>query len=260
MNVGRITTILLHSWYHFWHSMETWVDLFLNSIIQMSVFVFIALYFSGGQSLQGKFMIAGAILWNIIWVGQYTIAVGALWEIWSKNLSSLFVTPLTLEEFLTGHMIAGLIKSLASMSVTALVGFMMYRFSILQLNLWLIVYIAELIVFSWAMGMFVLAIILRFGTNVQSLSWLLVFLVQPFGAVFFPVTVLPRLLQTVSFGLPVTYVFEAIRAQISHGVIETNGLFIATILNLVYFVVSYLFIKFTFAAAKKSGGFAQIET
>ena len=24
----RINTVLLHSWYHFTHSMETWVDLF----------------------------------------------------------------------------------------------------------------------------------------------------------------------------------------------------------------------------------------
>lgn len=259
MSWKRINTVLLHTWFHFTHSMETWVDLFLNSSVQMLVFTFIALYLSGGNSEEGAFMLAGAILWNVIWVGQYSIAIGALWEIWSKSFSNLFITPLTLEEFLAGQMISGIIKSFVSLLTTGLIAYVVYGFSIGRLGWFLPVYFIELTVFSWSLGFFILALIFRYGVSIQAFSWMLIFLIQPLIAVFYPVSVLPEIMQPFSYVFPATYIFEVMRSQLEHGAISGSGIIIGTLLNVVYFIASYAFLKFIYAYAKKTGTLARME-
>ena len=101
MSIKRIKTAILHSWYHFRHSMETWVDVFWNSALQMLVFSFIAAAFVGTTNeLYGAYIVVGMILWNIVWSAEYAMTIGVLWEIWSHSLSTLLISPLTLEDFL----------------------------------------------------------------------------------------------------------------------------------------------------------------
>lgn len=260
MNLNRIKISVLHTWYHFRHSMETWVDVFWNSALQMFVFSFIAVAFAGtSNELYGSYIVAGMILWNIVWAAEYAFTIGILWEIWSHSLSTLFITPLTLDEFLTGQAISGFIKAFAAVLVTALIGFFVFDFSILSLGWPLIIYFLELFLFGCAAGMIVLSLIFRWGTDVQSLAWSLVFLVQPFGAVFYPVDILPSQIRWIAYGVPTTYVFETVRAQLAHGTVNGSYLITGTLLNLVYLILSYLFLKTTFNASKKSGALARME-
>jgi len=53
--------------------------------------------------------------------------------------------------------------------------------------------------------------LLRLGAGAENLIWSLMFIVQPLGAVYYPVSTLPRWLQPVSWALPPTYVFEGLR-------------------------------------------------
>lgn len=260
MNLGRINIILLHTWYHFLHSMETWVDLFWNSAVQMIVFVFIAKSLASGAGTDASVAIVlGMIFWNIIWTGQYAIAVGALWEIWSRSFSSLFITPLSINEFLVGQMISGFIKSVAAFTMAAAIGYWLYNFSIFTLGAMLSIYYLELLVFSWAAGFFVLSLILRYGTDVQAMSWALIFLVQPFGGVFYPASVLPQTISWIGYILPTTYVFDAIRAQLASGSVSSNLLIYATLLNLLYLVLGYFVLHRSIDGAKRTGAFARME-
>lgn len=260
MHIQRIKAILLHEWYHLRHAKETWVDLFWNPGVQMILFVLIARALSiGSESELGLYMLSGMIFWNVIWVGQYGMVIGALWEIWSDSLSSLFVSPLTMQEFLIGEMISGGVKAIAAVLISDLIARLFYGFSIVSLGWISLVYFLELIVFSWAVGMLILNLILRYGTDIQSLSWSVIFIVQPFGAVFYPLSILPDGIRTIALGLPPTYVFEAIREQITSGQVNLNLLFWASIVNLAWFGVGYLVLIKGWQAAKKSGAFARLE-
>lgn len=260
MSTKRIKVAMLHTWYHFLHSMETWVDVFWNSALQMFVFSFIAVAFSktsGGE--YGEYIVVGMILWNVVWSAEYAFTIGVLWEIWSKSFSTLFITPLTLEEFLVGQAISGFIKSIVSVSVTALIGYFVFNFSLLSLGWPLIIYFLELFLFGCSAGMLVLSLIFRWGTDVQSLAWSLVFLIQPFGAVFYPVEILPESIRGIAYAVPTTYIFETVRGQLRGEVVNFNYILIGTVLNLVYLVLSYLFLRLTFKAAKNSGRLARME-
>lgn len=260
MSIKRIKVSLLHTWYHFTHSMETWVDIFWNSSLQMLVFAFIAVAFAkSSDPLHGTYMIAGLVFWNIIWSAQYGITVGVLWEIWSRSFSSLFISPLTFEEFLIGQAISSALKAIAAVCVTAFIGNLVFHFSLFQFGWLLPIYFVELFLFGLAMGMVVLSLIFKWGTDVQSLSWSIVFLVQPFGAVFYPVDTLPSQIRGIAFLLPTTYVFETIRGQLKNGSVNWSYLGMATLLNVVFLIVSYLLLRATHIASKKSGKFARLE-
>ena len=159
---------------------------FWNPFIQTWIYVLIAASFAQAGDQRGLFVIVGMIFWQIVWVGQYAICVGALWEIWSRSFSSLFISPLSMGEYIVGQMISGAVKSLLAVGMTSVVAFFLYHFSIFSIGWMLPIYYLELLIFSWATGLMVLSLIFRFSTQVQSLSWALIFLVQPFGAVFIP--------------------------------------------------------------------------
>lgn len=260
MSIKRIKVSILHTWFHAQHSMETWVDLFWNSSLQMLVFAFIAVAFAeGNDPLHGSYMIAGLVFWNIIWSAQYGITVGVLWEIWSRSFSSMFISPLTFEEFLIGQAVSSAVKAVIAVGVTALIGTLIYHFSLLVFGWMLVIYFIELFVFGLAMGMLVLSLIFRWGTDVQSLSWSIVFLVQPFGAVFYPIQTLPVQIRWVAYGIPTSYIFETIRGQLRDGSINTQYLVIATLINVIYLVVGYLILRATHNGSKQSGKFARLE-
>lgn len=260
MDSKRVKTIILHSWYHLNHAMETWIDLFWFSTIQIIVFGLISIYLIGsGNTEQANHLLMGLVLWEVLLVGQYSVALGALWEIWSKSFSTMFITPLTLAEYLTGEMISGLIKAVAVFALTAILAYFLYGFSIFLLGFALIIFFVEIITFAWSAGMFIVGLIFRFGTNIQSLSWGLIFILQPLAAVFYPISVLPTYIRWISYIFPVTYIFEAARERLSTGNVNWNYLMIATVLNIVYFAASYLFVKKMLANAKKTGAFARME-
>lgn len=120
-------------------------------------------------------------------------------------------------------------------------------------------YYIEFLIFSWATGVMILSLIFRYSTQVQSLSWALIFLVQPLGAVFYPVTILPSSIRWISYGLPVTYVFETIRTHIVSGFVDWRAMGIATVLNGIWIILGWIMFQRTYAAAKQSGAFARLE-
>ena len=50
-------------------------------------------------------------MWEVIRVNQYSLTVGSLWNIWSHNLSNMFVAPLTVTEYIVAHLLSALLKT-----------------------------------------------------------------------------------------------------------------------------------------------------
>jgi len=258
MSWHRIRMVVLHSWYHLHHSMETFVDLFYTSVLQTLVFGLIALYFAQRGSMQGAVIVMGLIFWQVVNAAQYSVSIGMMWEVWSRSFSTLFISPLTMTEFFVGQMIFSLFKSMLSAVMVAVVVYWMYGFSVLELGWWLPIYFVELMIFGWAVGLFVNGLIMRFGIDIQSFAWGVLGVFQPISAVFFPVTVLPKAWQFLAWRVPLTYFFEAARGQLQ-GVYYPEYLVYGSLLNIVYLVLGYVFLRSMHARGKRTGAFARME-
>lgn len=261
MSISRIKAILLQEYFISIHSLEVVIDLFYFSLATVVVFGFFTTFLSQKITSNSAFyFLLGIILWEIIRVNQYSISVGALWNVWSRNLSNMFVAPLSTNEYLVAAMISGFMKSLVIFLTISILASTFFHFNIFRLgfaNLFL--FFINLTVFAWSLGFFILGFIFRFGTRIQALAWGAIFLLQPLTASVFPLEILPKDLVFVAKFFPATYVFEAARRSLDNPSIHWNLLNVALIENVIYFIISLAFFSFMFRKSRNVGQFAKNE-
>ena len=124
MSLDRIKAILLQELFITKHSLEVIMDIFFFPMINVIVFGFISIFLSGAsQKTSANYLLVGVVLWQIIYITQYSMSVSSLWNIWSKNLSNMFITPISIQEYLTAHMLSGLVKGLMTFFIFSLIAF-----------------------------------------------------------------------------------------------------------------------------------------
>jgi ABC-2 type transport system permease protein len=105
------------------------------------------------------------------------------------------------------------------------------------MGLWLVAFFLNLVLTSWAFGLFVSGIILRFGLGAENIAWSLMFIMLPLACVYYPLDTLPIWLQYISLSLAPTHVFEGMRALLLEGAIEPGYMLRALALNVIYFAL-----------------------
>lgn len=261
MSLSRIKGIILQEIYITSHSLEVIIDLFYYSIINMVIFGFVSLYLINSSNvLAAQYLLSGMILWEIIRVTQYSISVGSLWNIWSRNLSNMFIAPLTITEYMVAAAISGAIKTIIILAIIISVASFVFHFNLLSAGLLNLLFsFINLSIFAWSLGIIILGFIFQYGTRIQALAWGLVFLFQPLTAIFYPVKVLPLFMQKIAYMLPPTHVFEAIRSALVDHQIQFYPMGIAFLENLIYLFISIIWFYHMFNKSKETGQFAKNE-
>ena len=103
------------------------------------------------------------------------------------------------------------------------------------------------------MGILVSAGLLRFGPSFENIAWSTMFLLAPFGCVYYPIEILPEMFQKIAYSLPLVYIFEEARNILVHNMVNTENIFIAFSLNGVYLLIAISLFYFSFNQARKKG-------
>ncbi|MFC1646867.1 ABC transporter permease [Patescibacteria group bacterium] len=200
----------------------------------------------------GQIMI-GIIFWTALARSQWEISVTMVVESWDRNLINIFSSPLTLFEFLFSSVVLGFAKMLIVLIFTSIVTLLFISFNVFSLNLWIIPLLANIFLTSIWLAFFINSLILRYGKNVITFAWTLIFLVNPISGVMYPLSVLPVWLQTISKAIPTSYVFEGMRSILISGNMDPKGLVYSFGLNLLYIFFSVMFFTYTFKKARVHG-------
>jgi ABC-2 type transport system permease protein len=172
----------------------------------------------------------------------------------------MFITPISIKEYLTAHMISGAVKGLLIFLIFSTLALYIFHLNIFSLGpINLAIFYINLTLFAWSTGIMILGAIFRFGTRIQALAWGLIFLFQPLTASLFPVKILPVPLQILSYFLPPTFVFEAARSSLTKPGVNWEMAAISLAENLIYFVLTIIFFNAMFKKAKDTGQFARNE-
>ena len=182
----------------------------------------------------GGVLIAGAILWDVMFRGNLGVALSFLEEMWSRNLGHLSVSPLRPGELIAAMLTMSLVRTLVGVLPAALLAIPLYHFSLFSMGLPLVAFWGGLMVTGWAIGLAVSALVLRFGVGAESLAWVLVFAVGPLAGVYYPISALPAWAQPLAWALPPAHLFEGMRAVLFDGVVRFDHLAMAMALNLLY--------------------------
>ncbi|NTU72732.1 ABC transporter permease [Candidatus Roizmanbacteria bacterium] len=262
MQFQRIFAILTQEYFIIRGALEVIFDLIVYPIFSTIIFGFISLYLAQSASKEVAFSILyGMIFWQILYTVQYSVSLGSLWNIWSRNLSNLFVAPLQLNEYIFAHTLSGILKALLVVTFCSLMSFFVFHFNLLQVSLpVLVLSFINLVLFAFSFGLIVLGLIFRFGTRIQGLAWGLLPIFQPLTAAFYPVNIMPAPLQVVAYMLSPTYIFETGRYYVTTHATRWDYLGIAFLLNTLYVVFAIVIFQFMFATSKVTGQFARNES
>ena len=238
MNIRRVYAIVLRHYFLSIHQMERFFDAFLYPALVLLLWGFLATYvgdiFESGLL---AFLLGGLILWVVF----------------ERVNTDLGLSFMYFVEFITGLIIVGLTKILFSFVLMGIMASVFYNFQVTALGFYLALFAVNLIIFAWAFGITNIALIFRFGHSIGPITWILPFLLQPFSAVFYPISILPEFFQKVALVLPIAHVFEGMRSVLASGVFDYRQFLLALILNLIYLSLSIVFFHFTLASVKKSG-------
>jgi ABC-2 type transport system permease protein len=262
IRLHRINALLIRHIYLYKRSVPRLMDIFFWPVMTLFLWGFISRYLEQ-SNLTGinvvTVLLGAVILWEVLSESQHSISVAFLEEVWEKNLINIFVTPLKVSEFVISTALLGALRVIFVTIVLSIIALIAYAFNIFDLGFYIIPFAFNLILFGWVLGLFITAIILRFGTSAQVLAFGLMFLVQPFTAVFYPVSVLPTLAQYISLLMPSTHVFEGMREVVNTGIFSSEYFFIGLVLNIIYLSLAVWYFNKMFLRIKKEGKLMKLD-
>src|SRR5437764_163054 len=102
-----------------------------------------------------------------------------------------FVSPLRPYEWVLSLLAMSFIRVMLGILPAALLAIPLYHYSIFTLGLPLIAFFALLLVMGWAVGLAIIALILRHGLGAENLAWVAIFVLSPISGIYYPISVLP---------------------------------------------------------------------
>lgn len=255
MKRHNIAAILLQEFYMVKESLEILVDVFVFSLINIVLFGFIANYL-GQESgkIQAESLLIAVIFWEVIRITQYSTSTSSMWNVWSHNLSNIFIAPIRIAEYILAHIISASLKSIFVFASSIAIAQFLFHLNILSLGLFPILFsYFNMVIFATSLGLILVGAVFQFGKRIQALTWGIIYVIQPLCAVFFPVNVLPPLLQHLAYFFPVTYFFEWLRAIHSGTQYSSSRILAAFCFNVLYLVLSCYIFSRQLSAAKRSG-------
>lgn len=198
-------------------------------------------------------ILSAFIFWSLFDLSQRSFGISFLEEVWSRNIINLFASPVKLSEMVVGFILVGVVQALLAFFYVTTLAFLLYALNIWNLGLYIIPFFINILVFGWALGIVTIGLVVRFGPSADILAFFIPFLVLPFSAVYYPVSVFPPVLQKLTFVLPTRHMFEGMRTAITEGVMPLDNVFWATVLNLVFVVLAFLFLYWMLRLARIKG-------
>ena len=255
MNPGRVFAIMLRVYYLMRGSFTRVFPLFAWAAIDIVLWGFITRYLT---SMTGSFnivatMLGAVLLWDFCTRSMFGVSTSFFEDVWSRNFLNLFSTPLTVAEYLTGLVMTSIASSGFGLAVMVALATVAFHLSLFAYGIWLVPFVLVLFVFGIALGIFAIAIVLRFGPSAEWFIWPMPAVLAPLAAVFYPVSVLPLPMQYVAHLMPASYVFEGMRAILSNHEIPAGTLMLGSVLDVLYVLLACWFFQAMYKRAVRTG-------
>ena len=252
--VSRVLGLLLRYAYLSRRSLARSMELFFWPVMDLLVWGFLSVYLERVAAPRAVSYLVGAlILWDVLYRCQQAITLAVTEDIWVKNILNVFIAPVRPAELMIATSIVGVFKAAIPGVLLTVLALVLYDFHLLALGAALAPFLASLLLFGWAVGIFTAALILRFGQSAEALVWGIPFVLQPFSAVFYPVAVLPGWARTVALVLPSTHVFEGMRAVVAGETLRGATLIAAFGLNAFYLLAASVFFAWMLRRVREKG-------
>ena len=261
MNFTKMYGLFLRHFFLITRSFPRILDLIYWPTIQITLWGFISNFFSTYSTYYNGavgVILSCAILYDFLFRTSIGFNMLFLEEIWSRNFTNLFIAPIKMSEIITSLVFTALIRSLIGLVPAVLLTSPIFGISLLDLGIPLFFLFLSLYIFGITLGLMVSAGLLRFGPAFENISWSTLFLLAPFGCVYYPIETLPEIFQTIALSLPLVYIFEEARSILVNQTFSYENIAQAFYLNLFYLTIAISLFYYSFAQARKKGSLINI--
>lgn len=234
--------------------MERFFDVMISPVLVLIMWGFLSNYMQEIESQTlAAFLLGGMILWVVFEKVSTDIGVNFMFDIWDRNIINVLASPITFLEYVGALVMISFIKILVALGAMILMAAIFYNFQITSLGFGLALLWINLFIFALSFGIFNISLVLKYGHSIGPLTWILPFFIQPFAAVFYPLSILPPVFQKIAWVIPISHAFEGMRFAFKTGQFDYNNFWVALILNAIYMSGAIAFFAFTLKKALKSG-------
>lgn len=242
------------------------LEVFFWPVMELLVWGFLARYMAGLMSAGGATggqrltagLLTGLIFWDLLYRSQQAVSLGLMEELWTRNILNLLISPLRTWEWVAAAYLYGLAKALIVAAALTVLSMALYGFSLTgTLGASLGPLALNLLLMGFACGIFTAGLLLRWGHAAEALIWGVPFLVQPFSALFYPLSAYPPWLRPVCRMLPSTHVLEGMRAALD-GPFPWSSFFAALGLNVIYMAAGTFFFVGMLERGRRTGQLVRV--
>ena len=256
MKFHRIYALFLRHFYLIKSSFPRIIDLIYWPTIQIILWGFISKFFTMYSDFYNHtvgIILTAAILYDFLFRSSISFNMLFLEEIWSRNFTNLFISPLTISEIITSLTSTALIRTLIGIVPAVLLTAPFFGVSLFSLGPSLMLLLLSLYMFGMTLGLLVVSGLLRFGPAFENVAWSSLFLLAPLGCIYYPLSILPDWLQILAKALPLVYIFEEVRSILLNNVVNYSNIISALTLNFIYFTLAVIIFYLSFNGARKKG-------
>ncbi len=260
-SLRRVRGVLRRHAYLIARSWTRVVSMMYYPTVTMVVWAFVTVYLAPTNNFLRDapgFFIGAVLLWDVLFRGQLGVSLTFIEELYARNLGNLFVSPLTLPEYIASQLTISVVRALIGVGGACLFAYLLFRFSIFSFGLPLIAFFANLLVFGWGIGLAMSGMIMRLGLGAEELAWAAIFVIAPISGVYYPVSVLPGWMQSIAWATPSAHVFEGMRAVLLHHVFRWDAFWTAAALNVVYLALGAAVFAWAVRYARNHGTLLQM--
>jgi ABC-2 type transport system permease protein len=255
MSWTRIFAIVLRQYYLTRDNPTRTLQIFLWPFLDIVLWGFISKYLNevspGGDLI--PVLLGAIILWDFLSRVMTGVTMTFFEDVWSRNFLNMFASPLSIREYVSGMVVSTVGTSTIGFIGMLIAGGFLFGFTITSYGFLSLPFLLVLFLSGVALGIFGVALVLRFGPSAEWFIWPLPAIVAPFVGVFYPIETLPHWMQLIGKVLPPTYVFEGVRAVVAGRGIESGTLIVGSILGIFYIALSYAFFVRVYRRAVRTG-------
>jgi ABC-2 type transport system permease protein len=253
----RIRAIARRHRYVMFRSPHRLFDVTVWPMVDVVLFGSIGVFVARAGSAPGRaafgYLLAGILLWHVVYQSQIAVSTGFLEETWSRNLLNLLVTPMREVEYVAGVALFGMVKVAMGLGIVALGASLAFAFNVTTLGWGLVPIAAVLLLTGWVISLFVIGLVLRFGPGAEALAWGILFAVLPLSGVFYPVDALPALFRPISIALPTTHAFAVARGLVDGRPLDWGQLALAGVSAFIGLALAVAFVTRMLATFRRRG-------
>ncbi len=221
MNLKRLYAVVLRQFYLMRGSPSRILPLFAWVLVDIVLWGFLTRYLNSVAAPGFSFvatLLGAVLLWDFFMRVMQGVTMAFFEDVWARNFLNFFASPLTIWDYLGGLVASSVATSSIGLAAMLLLAGLAFGLSYAAYGALFIPFLMILFLFGIALGMMAAAMVLRLGPASEWFVWPIPALIAPFAGVFYPVSVLPRWMQSIARVLPPAYVFESMRAIVmGHG-------------------------------------------